>query len=228
MGGRDRGGRKLNGRDRLRGGRVDAAERLPEQQCEGGEGNQPRRPFCCHLGVAPALLVPHAITALVGSAILHRKALLIVPHSLQDLLCSTGPQPWPDTSLCSPHFLASQAGLRMLEEGGNAVDAAIAANAVLNVVYPILCGTGGDLFMLIYDAAAGEVAGLDACGAAGSRATLDWFRAAGHETIPLHGRWRCRCPASSTAGRWQPAASAASGWPARCSRQSATPRTASA
>ena len=130
--------------------------------------------------------------------------------------------------VCSPHFLASQAGLRMLEEGGNAVDAAIAANAVLNVVYPILCGTGGDLFMLIYDAAAGEVAGLDACGAAGSRATLDWFRAAGHETIPLHGPLAKAVP--GVVDGWQMAAGRFGrlGLAQHCSRQSATPRTATA
>lgn len=84
----------------------------------------------------------------------------------------------------SPHFLASQAGLSLLQAGGNAVDAAIAANAVLNVVYPILCGTGGDLFMLIHDAAGGGLHGLDASGAAGTGATPAWFAERGHTMIP--------------------------------------------
>ena len=50
----------------------------------------------------------------------------------------------------SPHYLASQAGLRVLQEGGNAVDAAIATNAVLNVVYSHQCHIGGDLFAQVW------------------------------------------------------------------------------
>lgn len=84
----------------------------------------------------------------------------------------------------SPHYLASQAGLSILQAGGNAVDAAIAANAVLNVVYPILCGTGGDTFMLIYDAAGDGLYGLDGSGGAGSLATPEWFHERGHSSIP--------------------------------------------
>src|SRR5436305_12294726 len=72
----------------------------------------------------------------------------------------------------------------MIQAGGNAVDAAIAANAVLDVVYPVLCGTGGDLFMLIYDARTRSLAALDACGAAGSLATLGWFRTHAYTAIP--------------------------------------------
>ena len=51
----------------------------------------------------------------------------------------------------APHYLASQAGTRLMMAGGNAVDAALAANAVLNVVYPFVNGTGGDIFVLLYD-----------------------------------------------------------------------------
>jgi gamma-glutamyltranspeptidase len=101
----------------------------------------------------------------------------------------------------SPHFLASQAGLRMIEAGGNAVDAAIAANAVLNVVYPILCGTGGDLFMLIYDAAGQGLYGLDASGGAGSGATPAWFREHGYEAIPQRSALAVSVP--GTVDGWQ-------------------------
>ena len=53
--------------------------------------------------------------------------------------------------VATPHYLASQAGLRILQEGGSAVDAAVAANAVLQVVYPHNCSLGGDAFWIIYD-----------------------------------------------------------------------------
>jgi gamma-glutamyltranspeptidase len=52
--------------------------------------------------------------------------------------------------VASPHFLATAAGLRILREGGTAVDAAIATNAVLAVVTPYMCGIGGDLFAQVY------------------------------------------------------------------------------
>jgi gamma-glutamyltranspeptidase/glutathione hydrolase len=67
--------------------------------------------------------------------------------------------------VAAPQFLASQAGARILEEGGNAVDAAIAANAVMGVVQPYVNGIGGDLFALYYEAKTGKLQRLDAAGA---------------------------------------------------------------
>src|SRR5258706_11611916 len=60
--------------------------------------------------------------------------------------------------------LASQAGAMVLEHGGNAIDAAIAANATLGVVQPGMNGIGGDLFAIIYEARSGKLYGLNASG----------------------------------------------------------------
>ncbi len=87
----------------------------------------------------------------------------------------------------APHYLASQAGVQIMMAGGNAVDAALAANAVLNVVYPFGCGTGGDLFMLLYDAKSDSLHALNASGRAPAAATPGWFQANGHQKIPQRG-----------------------------------------
>ncbi|HEV3347323.1 MAG TPA: gamma-glutamyltransferase [Methylomirabilota bacterium] len=89
--------------------------------------------------------------------------------------------------VASPHSLASQAGVQILQAGGSAVDAAIAAAAVLAVVYPHMTSVGGDAFWLIHDARTGAVHALDAAGAAPEAATLEWFRARGLGEIPLRG-----------------------------------------
>jgi len=60
--------------------------------------------------------------------------------------------------------LAAQAGVRILEHGGNAVDAAIATNAMMGVVSPMMNGIGGDLFVIVYDAKANKLYGLNASG----------------------------------------------------------------
>src|SRR3954466_10198698 len=66
--------------------------------------------------------------------------------------------------VASSQFLASQAGAKMLEAGGNAVDAAIAANAVLGLTQPYVNGMGGDLFAIFYEAKTGKVYGLNSSG----------------------------------------------------------------
>ena len=68
--------------------------------------------------------------------------------------------------------------------GGNAVDAAIAANAVLGVVEPMSCGIGGDLFAIVWDAKTKKLYGLNASGRAPAAATIDLFKAKGLTTIP--------------------------------------------
>ena len=76
----------------------------------------------------------------------------------------------------TPHHLASAAGVAVLQRGGSAVDAAIAANAVLCVAYPHMAGLGGDGFWLISAPGADGVQAIDASGPAASAATLDYYR----------------------------------------------------
>ena len=66
--------------------------------------------------------------------------------------------------VAAPQYLASQAGAHILEQGGNAIDAAIAANAVMGVVQPYVNGIGGDLFAIVYEAKTGKLYGLNASG----------------------------------------------------------------
>lgn len=87
----------------------------------------------------------------------------------------------------TPNYLASQAGLDILRKGGNAVDAAIAASAVLTVVYPQMTTLGGDNFWLIYNAKTGEVKALNASGRAGEKATIDFYKSKGFNKIPSRG-----------------------------------------
>ena len=93
----------------------------------------------------------------------------------------------PHGLVASPHYLASEAGVDILKKGGSAVDAAIATNAVLNVVYPHMCGIGGDAFWLIYDAEKEDLAFLNASGRSPYRANIDYFKKAGMNSIPLRG-----------------------------------------
>ncbi len=79
----------------------------------------------------------------------------------------------------TPQFLASQAGAHILEQGGNAIDAAIAANAVMGVVQPYVNGIGGDLFMVYYEAKTGKVYGLNSSGWTPKALTIDYLKAKG-------------------------------------------------
>lgn len=90
-------------------------------------------------------------------------------------------------AISAPHYLASIAGLRVLQDGGNALDACVAACAVLGVVDPQHCGIGGDLFIVMHPARGNGPIALNASGRAGARATPDFIRAAGHDRMPDKG-----------------------------------------
>jgi len=83
--------------------------------------------------------------------------------------------------------LASQAGVRILESGGNAVDAAIAANAMMGVVEPMMNGIGGDLFAIVYDAKANKLYGLNASGWAPKGLTIEFLQKQGLKEMPQTG-----------------------------------------
>ena len=83
--------------------------------------------------------------------------------------------------------LAAQAGVRLLERGGNAVDAAIAANAMMGVVEPMMNGIGGDLFAIVYDAKANKLYGLNSSGWAPKDLTIEFLRKQGLRDMPQQG-----------------------------------------
>ncbi|WZO97384.1 gamma-glutamyltransferase [Isosphaeraceae bacterium EP7] len=83
--------------------------------------------------------------------------------------------------------LATAAAIRVLQQGGNAVDAAIAANAVLGVVEPMSCGMGGDLFAIVWDAKGKKLHGLNGSGRAPAAASLDYYKSKGMASIPTSG-----------------------------------------
>ena len=83
--------------------------------------------------------------------------------------------------------LAAQAGVRILERGGNAVDAAIATNAMMGVVSPMMNGIGGDLFAIVYDAKANKLYGLNASGWAPKSLTPELLKKKGLRDMPESG-----------------------------------------
>jgi gamma-glutamyltranspeptidase / glutathione hydrolase len=85
--------------------------------------------------------------------------------------------------VAAPQFLAAQAGAHILEEGGNAVDAAIAAKAVMGVVQPYMNGMGGDLFAIYYDAKTGRLYGLNSSGWTPKGLTIEYLKSHGVDHI---------------------------------------------
>lgn len=93
----------------------------------------------------------------------------------------------PNGMVTTPHYLASQAALEILKQGGNAVEAAIAAATTLTVVYPHMNSIGGDSFWLIYNANNKELKALNASGRSGEKATINFYQTQGYNRIPARG-----------------------------------------
>ena len=89
--------------------------------------------------------------------------------------------------VASSHVLASQAGIDMLRSGGTAIDAAVAAAATLTVVEPMMTSAGGDVFILYYEAATGEVHALNGSGRSPRALRRQYFEDEGLERVPSRG-----------------------------------------
>ncbi|MBV6642144.1 MAG: gamma-glutamyltransferase [Cyclobacteriaceae bacterium] len=89
--------------------------------------------------------------------------------------------------VATSHPLATQIGLDILKQGGNAIDAAIAANAALGLMEPTGCGIGGDLFAIVWDAKTKKLYGLNASGRSPKSLTLEYFQQQGLKEIPSYG-----------------------------------------
>src|SRR5439155_26497169 len=104
----------------------------------------------------------------------------------------TAPTRWPEARatrgmVAAPHALAAEAGRAIFTAGGNALDAAIAAAATIAVVYPHMNSVGGDNFWLIYDARAGRLRALNACGRSAAAVNADDYRTRYGDSMPIRG-----------------------------------------
>jgi gamma-glutamyltranspeptidase/glutathione hydrolase len=93
----------------------------------------------------------------------------------------------PSCMVATSHPLATQIGLDILKKGGNAIDAAIAANAALGLMEPTGSGIGGDLFAMVWDAKTQTLNGLNASGRSPKSLSIEWFRENGYHSVPTFG-----------------------------------------
>ena len=105
--------------------------------------------------------------------------------------------------ICAPHHLAAQAGLRVLEDGGNAIEAMIASASTIAIAYPHMNALGGDNFWLIHEPGRDPI-GIDACGGAARAADIAFYKNLGFDTIPPRGPLAALTVAGAVSG-WQEA-----------------------
>src|SRR5690348_16076932 len=89
--------------------------------------------------------------------------------------------------IATPHHVASEVGAQILRDGGNAIDAAIAADAALCVIYPHMTSVAGDLMAIVWAAGEASPVGLVGAGRSGEHATVEAVRERGHATMPARG-----------------------------------------
>lgn len=100
----------------------------------------------------------------------------------------------PHGMVVTPHPAATAAGVDALAGGGSAVDAAVAANAMLAVVYGNACGLGGDAFALVWDPAGERLHGFNGSGRSPAGLTIEHVQAAGHAAMPQRGPFSITVP----------------------------------
>ncbi len=110
----------------------------------------------------------------------------------------------------APHTAAAEAAAHILREGGNAIEAMVAAAATIAVVYPHMTAIGGDAFWLIHDPGRSPIA-IDACGAAAQNATLDFYKQQGVSAIPIRGPLAANTMAGTISG-WDAALEVSKSW----------------
>src|SRR6478672_3543826 len=138
-----------------------------------------------------ALLVTIALVVLMGDACRQTTSRASEPPPVSDWFShvASGRSVVRATHamVASSQPLASQVGIDILKRGGNAVDAAIAMAAMLNVTEPNMTGLGGDAFMMVYSAKTGKLEGLNASGRAPRALNLEYFAKKNITQMPLSG-----------------------------------------
>src|SRR5579862_952205 len=119
----------------------------------------------------PFFLLVALATAVVAQDRTNARSMVISPYGI----------------VATSQVQASQAGAEILSRGGSAADAAIAANAVLGVMEPMMNGIGGDLFAIYWDAKTGKLYGLNSSGWAPQGLTPEHLRAKGAQSMPVEG-----------------------------------------
>ncbi len=147
-----------------------------------------------------------ALTGMVGISFIYIPTLTseVSPSSTSALKAAERPTTMSINGMvATPHYLASQAALNILRNGGNAIDAATAAAATLAVVYPQMNTIGGDNFWLIYNAKTQELRGLNASGRSGEKASIAFYKSKGYNKIPPRGYLSANTVPGAISGWWQ-------------------------